>query len=626
MTISVEQSNAAALAYLEEYCSPERKLDFAVMLDGPWGSGKTFFVKEFLKSRPKHLYVSLYGISDVRQIDEEFYRQLHPVLSSRGMRVLGAVGKAVLKGTLKFDFDGDDKDDGSINASLPEIDLAAGLSDPRERLLIFDDLERCSLPVSQVLGYINAFVEHDGLKAIIVANETEILNKKDERYAEIKEKLIGQTLRISATVEAAYDTFLENITNIQVKAFLRHNREKVIGIHKQSETNNLRLLKQALWDYERMAAHLPENHWLKEDAMLALMSVVLALSIEHRAGRLLEAKQIEKLISGGLLRAMQRRESEQKSVEDQVDDRYPQINFEDSVLGSQVIIDVVLNGRVEPKVIAAALATSRHFANPEALPLWQRAWDLFEATDDEAQHVVVEFKKAFDERQFTEPGVIFHAFGILLRYARVQLLSLTPDEALAECKAYVDDLVTHSRISVADDEPSLFDFGGSFNHHAFMERETPEFEEAVDHYEAAATQIAQSRFPDKARNLLDSLAAGSDDFVLDLCPNNVRASRYYDKPVLASIPPDEFVGRILQLRPGLQRRATETLKTRHQFASSDELLSSEKGWLQEVRDLLKAEATKALPLTRERLNYMVESHLDPVLVRWKRAEGKSSVE
>lgn len=61
--------------------------------------------------------------------------------------------------------------------------------------IIFDDLERCSIVIPNILGYINQFVENNGLKVIVIANEDEIIkldqldNKIDnaKAYLTIKE-------------------------------------------------------------------------------------------------------------------------------------------------------------------------------------------------------------------------------------------------------------------------------------------------------------------------------------------------------------------------------------------------------------------------------------------------------
>jgi predicted AAA+ superfamily ATPase len=92
-TVREEHPNKHILEFLEYYCDPTHDFDYAVMLTGPWGSGKThLLVKEFLQKREesgtsKYLYVSLYGLSSFRQIEEAFYRKLHPILSSKGMKI-----------------------------------------------------------------------------------------------------------------------------------------------------------------------------------------------------------------------------------------------------------------------------------------------------------------------------------------------------------------------------------------------------------------------------------------------------------------------------------------------------------------------------------------------------------
>jgi hypothetical protein len=79
-------------------------------------------------------------------------------------------------------------------------------------VIVFDDVERCAIPICHLLGYINKFVEHGGFKVILVANENEILEreKADESnlnaYRRIKEKLIGKTFEIVPEIESALRT------------------------------------------------------------------------------------------------------------------------------------------------------------------------------------------------------------------------------------------------------------------------------------------------------------------------------------------------------------------------------------------------------------------------------------
>jgi hypothetical protein len=57
---------------------------------------------------------------------------------------------------------------------------------------IFDDLERCSVPICDVLGYINNFIEHNNCKVLIVANEAECGHMSTHSNSEIR--MIASTL------------------------------------------------------------------------------------------------------------------------------------------------------------------------------------------------------------------------------------------------------------------------------------------------------------------------------------------------------------------------------------------------------------------------------------------------
>lgn len=615
---NVQDPNATAIAYLQEYCAPNRQRDFAVLLDGPWGAGKTYFIKNFVKDNPRHLYVSLYGVTSTQQIDDELFRQIHPVLASSTMRLIGRVAKGLLKGTVKIDLDDDGKDDGSATIGLPELGLKKELSDPDGRLLIFDDLERCSLPVNEVLGYINAFVEHVGLKAIIVANEGEIRTRAekdssaDKRYAEIKEKLIGQTLRITSTPETAFRSFLEAIADAKVKAFLSNHASDVIAIHRQSETNNLRLLKQALWDYERVAQHFQAKHWENTDAMKSVLGLLLAVSIEHRCGRLDDEQQIRRLMDSSLIRAMERQSGKEKSVEDQIEERYRMLTLDCSVLSADIVAGAVLYGRVVGSEILHSLSQSQKFAQPADVPLWLRAWNYHDLTDDAAEAVAVEFMKAFENREFKERGLVFHAFGILQRYAEMGLVTLSADAVVAACRDYVDDLAASDELKIDLERSWLRDDLRSYAHHGYMCLGTPEFRAAVEYYEESSAKVLEQRYPLYVDELLDDLDAGGDAFLFDLAPNNVRSPRFLSKPILIAIPPADFLKRVLQVPVSQQRSAFGTLKLRHQF-SSRETLAPEKPWIVELHALLSAEIQKARPVTAQRLQNFLDEYLAPLV-------------
>ena len=79
---------------------------------------------------------------------------------------------------MKIDWDADGKADGNANIQIPNF-KPEDLLNTKDYILIFDDLERCSINIINLLGYINFFVEHQSYKVILIANEKELKKQKN---------------------------------------------------------------------------------------------------------------------------------------------------------------------------------------------------------------------------------------------------------------------------------------------------------------------------------------------------------------------------------------------------------------------------------------------------------------
>ncbi len=257
------------LTYYTAFLHPPR---FAVMLNGPWGIGKTFVLREFLGSTAaggvKYVWVSLYGLSSFDEIDDALFRATYPLLDNKGIQLAGRGMKSLGK---FFRID---------------IDLAAKdvLNKPKADLFVFDDLERCGIPISRVLGYINEFVEHEGRKVVIVANEKEI--KGDDDYVRIREKVTGKTFEIQSALEQALECFTGSVDDKRARDFLAPSSEDITAIYHQSELQNLRVLQQTIWDFERFFLALGDNHRKNDEGMTAVLRLLFVLSFELKAGRI----------------------------------------------------------------------------------------------------------------------------------------------------------------------------------------------------------------------------------------------------------------------------------------------------------------------------------------------------
>lgn len=171
------------LRYIIDY-----SYNYAVLIDGEWGSGKTYFVKNVLvdaiKSQENHngtgrevKYISLYGCKSIADVQENIAwsfaenarLRIQDKMNSdneidkvSGNILLSSkkIGNAILK---KF---------------LPETnlyDIASDWLNLGSFIFVFDDLERSDCPINEFFGFINELVEHENTKVILIANEEELI-------------------------------------------------------------------------------------------------------------------------------------------------------------------------------------------------------------------------------------------------------------------------------------------------------------------------------------------------------------------------------------------------------------------------------------------------------------------
>ncbi|WP_338506066.1 P-loop NTPase fold protein [Turicibacter sp. KK003] len=247
-TLSAEEITDVVKRFLDN-----QLYNSALLIDGKWGTGKTYFLKTTLIPKIKEhgpkrpLYVSLNGINSIEEIKNQITvsfitemasgggdkKVLRKGVTQSGIQKLGGflrVGKSLLKKYI--DIDG------------IKINIADYL-DFSKFVLIFDDLERCACPVNEVMGYLNNFVEHQGAKVILIANETEICggNDKKERdkYEKIKEKLVGHTIRYNPSLIDIYENLIEtHVHDENLKQLLKEHIGSDIDYALKLEHPNIR--------------------------------------------------------------------------------------------------------------------------------------------------------------------------------------------------------------------------------------------------------------------------------------------------------------------------------------------------------------------------------------------------
>jgi len=219
--------------------------DFAVLINGAWGSGKTHFLKNniypVLKTKGfTPVYVSLYGISSTEEIARRLFLESNPllkkVLERKNVKRVTEVVKALIGGA---SFHG-------INLKPPFFKPDTWLNIDTKLILCFDDLERVKLSLVEVLGYINNFIEHDACKVLIIANENE-LPAMDSNYEIYKEKIVGRTVEYKPDLDNVLDSMIRDYeAQIEFKQFLTEQKSFLKDFVTRTGNFNLRILKHAL--------------------------------------------------------------------------------------------------------------------------------------------------------------------------------------------------------------------------------------------------------------------------------------------------------------------------------------------------------------------------------------------
>ena len=584
--------------YLDYYISLSSPPHYAVMLSGPWGIGKTFLVKRYLANKfpgteRKPVYVSLYGLGTLHDIDNALFQSIYPVLDSKITKVGGKILEAAAR---RF----------GIN---PQIKLSQVISKFNADLYVFDDLERFQGSISAALGYINDFVEHGDCKVLVIAHEVEI---DEPRYRDRREKIIGKTLEVQSSLSEALAHFLSQVKDASAKNLMDSKTGLISNIYNQSALNNLRILQQTIWDFERLVSALETKHLDNEDAMTQLLSVFFPLSFELKAGRL-NKDDLAYRMDPLLAEVAQQREEAENDPFLQAASRYAEIDLSNTILSDHLLQEILDKGIVDPIEIRSCLDKSPFFAPPGSEPAWYVLWDLFNRTDDEVETALAAMEKQFVDREIETVGEILHIFGVRLTLSEYELIQKTAAEVAKESKAYIDDLLSEERLTPLAPNASDFELSHGFGGLGFQSIGTPQFSELVGYTRKKRVEAYEAQYPILAEELLTEMQEDPDLYFRRITLTNSHDNIYYQVPILAAIDIDRYLSILIDLTPRAQHTVLSAFKSRYEHGDLSGRLSPELPWLQELHKKLNSAIGSLRPTSKTRLSRYVQNYVEPFL-------------
>ena len=316
--------------------------DYAIMLNGEWGSGKTYFWNHKIKNKIESLqfngrkyttiYMSLYGISNLEDISKKIFIETTQLMDKNMKKFMESNNQTSIPEYAKTGLDM--ANFFGVTQNGDKIDYGNFFTTD-DKVLCFDDLERANVDVIDILGYINNFVEHDHIKTIIICNEKELsmklkssnlemktfiatyilekenslvkadkplvekINEKIEYvfdkandYERIKEKLIGETFDYAPKFNYIINGLLMRYeSNPDLMRFLREHTSLITSTFIKSGTRNLRILKHALNDFKKVFEVVNKTYPNTNLRILQTMLIfTIAISFEIKAGKVTKDK------------------------------------------------------------------------------------------------------------------------------------------------------------------------------------------------------------------------------------------------------------------------------------------------------------------------------------------------
>lgn len=570
--------------YLRYYLGLTASPGYAVMIRGPWGIGKTFLIRKILAEKfPEgkgYIYVSLYGVAKPDEIDTAILAAMYPILGTKAAKVTGRLLNAGLK---HFGVDG-------ILTVKDVIDQTT------TAVYVFDDIERSSMTADEIFGYINQFVEHAGCRVILVANETEL--EKEDGYQVKREKLVGQTLEAKSAVEGALEAFLHEVADIEVRDHLKSVQSQIVDLYEQGKVDNLRVLKQTLWDFERFYKAIEAHHRRHARAMMRILQLLFALSFETKLGRM-KATDILDRRDNWIAAAI---DKDTESAIKTSFDRYNGIDLSDTTLSDEVLSELLIRGVVDEVLIKRDLDASSWFLEPSDEPSWRTIWHRFEREEDAVAEAISKLHSEIAEFHYHEPGEILHIFGIMLMMSDTELLLMDRNGVVDAAKTYIAGLRERGDLRPLKPDSYLEHIrNGAWGGLGFTEAGTPHFKEIYSFLGEQRAQARIERLPILAGRLMAELDDDPDLFCRRLVGVGGEQSDLIDGPVLKEIDPGTFLADILRQPAQVQFQVFQCLVSRYSGGGFGRGLEEERPWVKGLYDAMLRHAKASAPIRRDKL-------------------------
>lgn len=587
--------------HLKSYFDYYLKLNspgYAVLVTGEWGSGKTY---QTLNAIPKEIqcHVSLFGISNTREIYSSVFAKMYPGKNF--------AKKAVnLTKDITSEIDGITFGAGAFIGNL--LDSMIKESVDKDKVIIFDDLERCPLDNKEVLGVINQYVEHHQCRVIILAHDKKI----HDDFLKSKEKIIGHTIKVTPQIDEAGDVFFSS--NYKINNF-KKIKPVILDSFTKTGCQSLRVLKYVINDCERLLNCLEPKHIKNIDAMQSLFITFCIINSEYRIGNL-TYNDIEGIHEN--YNEISFRLNDDEFKEENLNEhqkrmvtflrKYNEFEIISSLIDYQLLSKIMETGDFPKNKIISSINTSNYFINKQKTPAWLTIISFDRVDDDIINDAINELFENIKTLKLTDIGELIHSFCILYMLSENNIIDMDFDELERFEKDYINSIFDAGLLpsvplveGVLDDDVYERSYG-----HMYWIRKSYEnhVENVITHLKQKRKETLLHQYPSFSKEILTALEYDIEKFKYIILGSASEPGIYSQIDILNSISHDDFLISWLMLPVEHWDKVRMVLNARYKRAQYN-LLQKEKDWIYGLCVSLMLEAQTLSGLQRSRIERLI---------------------
>ncbi|KAB8039177.1 hypothetical protein GCL60_09990 [Silvanigrella paludirubra] len=588
--------------YLNEYIKMVHP-SFAVLVDGEWGSGKTWFINNFTNKNigSNFLRISLFGVRSISEIDDQIFRQLYPVLKSKPFEITSRIISSLVKNTIKIDLQ-------------KEIDkIPDYLTNTDKHIFIIDDFERCQLPTTELLGYLNNFIENNNQKIIIIANEKEIEKTKDictEKYDKIIEKIVGRKFKIKTDLNKAFLEFLKDIKN---KNIFEKNKDNILDIYKNFDYINLRTLKKSIIECDRFIKNLPENARLNDEFIKSCIYSLFIIDIHLKNGKLKNSdiNLVEKLRV-----SIYQKNKEKKELDEKEKSIEGILNYLEKFgyIGLYPDLNSIYQFFEFGFVSSDDINNSKYFYN-DSMPNWKKLINYDKLTDIEFEELFKLVYEEFKSYKYKKQGILKHTFGMFLYFSKMKIIEKNENEIFQKSKYIIQHMIHNNLVELESFElenrfyKEWRDY--SFEGYIFWERESHEFKEISKLLNDYQEFKENEELEKQAKELLITMEKNPIDFMKELIING----KFSNISILKFLSQTDFIKKWIEIKPENRGFIKHVFEERYNYLVNNDALLDELDWLKDLEIRVESETNKLNLLSKyfmEKLKLEIKNAIEKI--------------